>query len=366
MTFSINARAPVIRQAIDSYHERLDTSGETFSSTINIGYDNASFVLRGDVAYLREWFTAGLGRDVVWKGEYGGTVWEGFVSSMTLYEGGENRTRSLGEMYNKITLYYPLLDTSSNPPTVGAQTTAVGQDSSSQARYGIKELSLSSSQMTAAAAAAAVATEVKKKSFIGVKRQFASGTNEALALTVSMMGYGHMLGWYRYTQTGSSGTADTDAVITAVLAADPNSVLSTATTNIDSNTLAAERYHDGSRTGLDIIKMLTERGDASGNRWTFGVYEGRKLTYKQAETADSRGNLGANNKRLAIYRNPHDPADDLIDGSGRKLEPWEVRPDMVEFTTGVPGYKYIEQVQFSAPYGLSTRGADENPFRGVL
>lgn len=366
MSFSINARAPIIRQGIDSYQERLETAGETYTATVNIGFDTAGFTLRGDVAYLRAWFASGLMRDVTWRGPNGRLVWQGYVSALTLYEGNESRVRSIGDMANKISLTHPILDTSTNPPTTGEQATVAANNTTSQAQYGIKALSLSGEAMTTTAATAEAQTAVNRRSVIGIKRQFASGSSDALSLVVSLRGYAHLMNWYQYSQTGSSGTTNSSDVVAAVVAADPNLVLSAATTLIDDNTLQAERYFDGTRTGLAVVQMLTERGDASGNRWVCGVYEGRRLTYKQAEYADGRGNLGASNKRLAVYRNPHDPAADYVDGSGRVLEPWEIRPDMIEFTTGVPGHKYIEQVSFTAPRNLQTRGNDENPLRGVL
>ena len=137
MTFSIIARAPVIRQDVDTFHERLATENDSYTITADVGFDKASFTVRGNPEYLRAWFRAGLARDITITASDGRQAWQGFVNRMSLTIGASRRVRSLGDLANRIYYVYTALDTSTTPPTAGAQTTSTSNDTDSQAIYGI-------------------------------------------------------------------------------------------------------------------------------------------------------------------------------------------------------------------------------------
>ena len=173
-----------------------------------------------------------------------------------------------------------------------------------------------------------------------------------------------MVDWFNYSQVASSGDDNLSTIITAILAADVNSVIGTSSTNIDTNTTQVEKYYNGDRPAWRVIKDLTGRGGAANNRWIAGVYEGRKVTYKQAETIDTRWNQLAANKYLSYQKNPADPGDRIFDEAGREIEPWDAKPDRLFFTVGYGNQpQYIEQVIFTAPYQLQTKSSDINPLR---
>ena len=94
--FSINAKAPVVNQGIDSFQERIEPTAEGYTLSSERGYDTATFILHGEEDYLNEWFKNGLARDVVWKAPDGFETWNGYVSRMTLGIGGIARTRKPG------------------------------------------------------------------------------------------------------------------------------------------------------------------------------------------------------------------------------------------------------------------------------
>jgi hypothetical protein len=364
---SITALAPVINQGIDTFQERLQTESEGYVVSAAYGYDSCNFTLRGDIDYLRGWFRAGLIRDIIWRSPNGRTIWNGYVQSLDLQEGGLSRGKSIQQMANRIYYVYSSLDTTTNPPTVNEQKTITVNDTASQASYGIKTATISGGQITDTAASVEANTALTELARIRIDEQMVFGSGQPPALIVKCAGYAHMMDWFNYSQTVSSGTANINVVIAAILAADPNSVISTDATNIDENTTQAEQYYNGDRPAWRVITDLTNRGGAANNRFVAGVYEGRKVVYKQAETIDTRWNPDSNNKYLSYQKNPTDPGDRIFDEAGREIEPWDARPDRLFFTVGYGKQpQYIEQAIFTAPYRLQTKSSDINPLRGVV
>jgi len=317
--------------------------------------------------YLRGWFRGGLIRDVIWRSPNGRVIWNGYVQSLRLQEGGSSRSKSIAPMANRIYYVYSSLDTTTNPPTVKEQKTITVNNTDSQAIYGIKQRTISGGQITDTAAAIEADTILTELSRIRIDEQMTFGQGRPPSLSVSCAGYAHMMDWFNYSQVVNSGTDNLSTVIGLILAADPNSVISTSTVNIDSNTTQVEEYFNGDRPAWNVITDLTLRGGAANNRWVAGIYEGRRMTYKQDETIDTRWNPLAANKFLTYQKNPADPGDRIFDEAGVEIEPWDAKPDRLFVTTGYGKQpQYIEQVIFTAPYGLQTKSSDINPLRGAV
>lgn len=362
--FAITARAPVIRQGIDTFSTRLDTEDEKFTITAGVGFDKASFDLRGSVEDLRAWFRGGLARDVVFRAPDSSRVWEGYVSRLTLVIGASTRVQSLDQLANRIFYVYRPLDTSDAPPGVGAQTSLTTNNAFSQAQFGVKTMTISGGEKTAAAATAEAAALLAEMSHLwedGSERF--SGSSEP-ALRVEMLGYAHMLNWNNYSASGA-GTVTRSALVQAIVVADPNGILSSDYTNVAANGETVEQYRDGSRPSWGLIQDVGQAG--SSYRWVAGVYEGRRLHYKQAEGLDAGGDLLGGNRYEVITRNLYDPGERFFDRAGRELLPWQIRPDRLLRTTGLSAApQYIEQVTFSTPRGLEVRSTDANPLRQVV
>jgi hypothetical protein len=62
---SVNAYAPIIQQASNTFHERLYPAAQAYSHSIYRGYEVGSMTLTGDLEYLLDWFDNGLVRDIV-------------------------------------------------------------------------------------------------------------------------------------------------------------------------------------------------------------------------------------------------------------------------------------------------------------
>jgi hypothetical protein len=365
MTFSIIARAPVIRQGIDTFHERLATENESYSITDIIGFDRASFSVRGSPEYLRAWFRAGLARDITITATDGRQAWQGYINGLSLTIGASRRVRSLNALANRIYYVYTALDTATTPPTAGAQTTITQNDTTSQANYGIKTTTVSGGERTSSAATTDTAATLADAARIwedGSDRFRGGGDPE---LRFDLLGYAHMLDWFNYSNAGG-GTIDRDALIKLIVADDPNSILSTDMTRVDANTEEVEQYREGSRSAWSMIQEVGQAG-ANSARWVAGVYENRKLTYKQAEGLDSTGDELTANKHSVITRSLYDAGERFFDRAGRELQTWQIRPDRLVMTTGLSKEpQYVEQVSFSAPVGLEIKSKDANPLRNFV
>jgi len=363
---SITAAAPVVAQSTDTYAETLMTEKESYVISDGIGFDSASFTITGPVNYLNEWYETGLVRDIIWKDPDGGICFEGYVNRLQLIIGDRALTKSVEAMANRVVFNYTALDTANNPPTAGAKTTVTKNDTTSQARYGIKTVILSGAECTAATADDRAFAELNWRKQIVSSEVVTVGQGKQPSLKVDLKGYAYMANWFVYNQTGSSGTANSSAIVSAVLAADPNSVLATSTLNIDTNTTATEQFWDGDDLGWKIIQELAMRGYETGSvgyRWHCGVYAHRRTTFKAAEGLNDNKVPYATNKYLPLHRQIRDASDAFIDEAGREWMPWELRPDRLVYTEGVPGRPtYITQIKITMPWRITYQGTDQvNP-----
>lgn len=364
--FSIVARAPITQQADDSFSDRLQTEGERFTITAGVGFDQAGVTIRGSEEYLLKWFRSGLARDVVWRGDNGRRAWEGYVAGLTLTIGSSQRRRTLAGMANRLLYSYAELDTSTNPPQAKGKLLLTLDDADSQAIYPIKMAAVSGGQRTSAAAATAAASELEQAARIAEDGSDAIGGGEAPSLQIDMRGYAWMLEWALYRQVVSSGTIGRSDLIKAIVAADPNGVLSADLSGVATNSELRERYQEDPKPSWGLIQEIAEEGGSSGRRWVAGVYERRRLIYKEAETVDSRG-YPLSDEFGVITRSLHDGGERFFERNGREVEPWELRPDRLVLTHGLSKRpEYIQQVVYDAPYGLQLRATDANPLRGRL
>lgn len=368
--FSINAFAPVFRQGFDSFHERLQTDAETYTITADVGYDVASFVLAGESEYLFDWFLNGLARDVVWVAPDGLTAWEGYINRLALTIGAVTRTVSLDKVANRIVYIYTPLDTTVDPPVAQAQTSTTVNNTVSQGRYGIKVFVQSGAECTAATATDEALSTLASKVQLTRGETVVIGRGAAPSLRVEMRGYAHMANWYPFTQAGP-GTIGSSTFVAAVLAADPNSVMSASTVNIDTNATAIESFQGGTEFGWKLVQMAAGRGRSAaglGYPWTCGVYEHRQTTFKATEMVDVNGNPLATNKYPMLYRQTTDPGDNILNEAGEEIMPWAVRPDRLLHSIGFPGLPmWIQQCRFTSPFLLDLTGTDpRNPIREYL
>lgn len=346
---------------------RLNTESEQFSITAGIGFDSCSFTLRGDRRLLTSWFDAGLVRDIVWRAPRGHVIWEGFVESMTLSEGSRSRSKSVTPLGNRILYIYAKKDTSTDPPGTGAYATITENNLDSQESYGIKTVVISAGDVTDTEAAQEAITKRVTLSRIKVGQSTVTGGGSPPLLRVSCKGYAHMANWSPYNDEVSSGDGNASDLVKAIIAADPNGILSTDDVDIVTNTSQMAQYFRDAQPGWSAIQMIAARGDADGDEWVAGVYEDRHVIYKQAETIDDNFNPHSDNSYLTLYKNPEDPGDRYYDQAGREIEPWDMRPDRLVYTLGQdPQPRYVDQIVFTAPYSVRVVSSPINPLRNVV
>ena len=123
------------------------------------------------------------------------------------------------------------------------------------------------------------------------------------------------------------------------------------------------------RTASTIFKQLVSLGDSSGQRYSMGFYNDRRLVYKPIPTTYAY--------KQKIYQQP-----DLTRQSQGQIDPWEVTPAewvfYPDFQIGTQPPTtlallqaddragFIETVEFSLPANLSINGVKVNTLNQLL
>jgi len=317
---------------------------------------------------LEEWFDRGLGRHVEVRDESLSIIWEGFVNQVQIDAGGRSVTRGpLIEIGNKVrAVYTPVESTARSPYLAGHITsTAWVTDTISTARYGTIEKVLSTSDKIAASATQTAETWLADNKDPQTTHRISSTQGANPQVTISCAGYKEWLKAYTY-YSATTGTRTIALRLADVLAADINALFTTPTHSIAANTLTLpyEQQTGASamseRLALSVIQEAVVMGDASGNdyRYTFGVYAGRKATYEAVPTTHA----------YVVRMNAY--GTQFTTPSGATVHPWQLKPAEwvfdADFLVGRvrptadlrqdPRYVFIEQVSYSAPYGVQLSG----------
>jgi hypothetical protein len=336
----VEAIAPVIRQATDSFQETLQVENLNFNSVDGIGFDKCTFLVKGSPTYLRNWFQFGLIRDITLTGPQSESVWNGYVGRMVFSYGGSTMSVSVEGMSNRVIYVYTPLDTTEDPPVKGAQATITQNDTVSQALYGIKTSVVSGNELPTAVATSQSLKELNRRKHLTRTQTLTPGQGKPNQIQFECYGYGHMLKWWNYTDTVSTGTTNASTLVATILADDPNSVISSDTRDIWTNTTAMDVYYDGKTSSLAALQKIASRGRevaSEGYPWTFGIYEGRRAIYKAAEYLDDDDVALSTNQHLPIYRQYNQAADQYLDGAGNEIPAYLLRPDRLIYNSDIPG-----------------------------
>lgn len=338
---------------VNSYEHEIAAMG---------GYWSAKIQMVDKQIALENWYESGLGRRIVTTSPDGEVIWEGFVNEISLSLGGLSiKLGPLTGIANKVKLVYSTFDTSASAPVTGIRAeTAYSQDTPSQAKYGILTHVLSSGGATSTTAAAIVSEYLRiyKDPEVDQERTF-SGGGSAPSMTLDCLGYVHFLDTYKYNQTASSGTMNLSAKINAVIAAEPNNFINHATGNIASNTVAVPQYENDDKTAWSIIKELASLGDASDNKYIFGVYENRTCYYNAIPTSAD------------YFQHLADPGQRILTDTGQIVMPWQVLPGRWIMARDLligrvadsvlieddPRVMFVESVNYTIPNKVNLRGS---------
>ena len=333
----------------------------------NGGYWSAGFSLSGRKDYIDRWIERGLGRHIEVYNHAQHLIWEGFVNKVSATIGSDNITVGpLLDIGNKTQLFYSsFVQLANGQGSQGVRlSTSTTGNTASQERYGVIERLLSGGGIPQTEAENLRDAYLLENADPRTTQQGAFGGQGTVSVSIECLGYIQMAKAFSYTNATRS-TETVTAKIKAVLAADPNALLSSDYVNVSDNTFTIQTYEDGSKSGFDVIQGLGEIGGASDERYTFGLYGQRKAKYAAVPTT------------VAYHRAMFTGEQAFFTPSGERVEPWDVQPGQWVFTTDIYGsgaegnlktdkrFTLIESVSFSLPNALTWTGgrADRLPQR---
>ena len=336
-------------------------------SAVGIGYDR----MRCTAAMSQEdadwWLDQACGAHVVVRDETNTVVWEGRVNTVGWASGGRSvQIGPLSDVANRCVVTYQLLNTDTNEAGEQKRTDAAN-NTDSQARYGIQHQILAAGAITTAQADQRRDVYVLANGWplVGQTLQFGGGEG---SLSLDCLGYWYWLN-YPYRLANVTGTVTVSAKLAAVLAADPNAFFGGAN-QITSNALTVQQLEDQDRLASEIIADVVSLGDASYNRYLFGVWTDRVVKYEAAPTT------------AEYLQRISDPRQVVTDLAGNVVHPWAIRPGKWLLLGDVqPGTliaqnmagmlqsrrsMFIERVHYTSAYGLQMNSGVVNSYRQAL
>jgi hypothetical protein len=370
-TFSVNAHQPLATGGL------LWESGiiaNSYSHTIGAigGYLTASIQISASPSTIYDWLSNGIMRHIVVTEPAGQIIWEGFVNSMQIAFGRVSITRGPAlQIGNKVSCKYttvrydPLGINFGGKP---AQTPFV-EDSDMQAIYGILETIVTAGEMHEDEAQEIANTHLAEFKYPETTHQISLLGGNSPSVTLECLGYSALLDKYNYTFTDTANEVNLSVKLQDIVEGEPNSYFSVRDDKFTENTLQVIEYEDGSKTGRGLIDDLVARGDANDQRYLWGVYRDRLFHYYPApvttDYAFSMSEVGGA----------------LLDKDGLIVHPWAVTPGhwvtVSDLTLGghrlsttdarsIPTSIFIENLSFTAPYGLDITGGRVSSLRQKL
>lgn len=336
-----------------------DVTGYDHTHAALGGFWSANLTMRLPLHDLEDWLEYGVGRQVQVKGRGTKTAWEGIVNRVSVNVGGYNMT--VGpylDIANKVKLAYSIFLQLGGGNATGIRVvTEPTSNLSSQAKYGIlaKVFSVGGIDSSAVAGLQAMLLERYSQPPRSEDLNLPGDTGlRYIDLKLECIGYAHLLQKYTYNST-TAGTQNLSAKLAAIVAAEPNALFSSS---VATNTIQVPATQTDDAEAWGLIKAMIAMGDTSLNRYTFGVYENRRVTYKAVD----------NN---VVYVRPlREGASVIQDAQGGLLQPWEVRPGSYVLVTDLlPGKPvasdlnaeqraiFADTVQYRMPDSLVINGA---------
>lgn len=340
----------IVSDQINDYGHELAADG---------GYISADFQINDNQANIEAWLER-LGYDVTAYSDGLDEVFNGFVNEVEVSLGGVTlRVGPLLEISNKVAVTYKTVTYNTNHPVGGVQTTSsYASDTTSQTRYSVLEQIVSGGEGTATEMEQLRDTLLAEMAIPITTQDLNVGRPAEPSVKVSVRGYRDLLDRFFYSNS-ASGTVNLSAKIVDILGDSPTVTFNTD--RIDTNPLQVPNYAEGEKTGLGMIRDIVAKGDASDNRYTFGIYAGQAAVYEQIPST-------------VYYTHALGDAEQVIalEGTGSRVYPWNVKPGrwlmVTDFLVGRgapatveelrkdPRAIFIESVRYSAPWGISING----------
>lgn len=293
-------------------------------------------------------------------------IWEGFINRMTFSAGEIQYTIGLDEMANRCIVQYSLAGSTS--PAV----TATGNDTTSQAIYGIKQetvelgpqRSLNSVTFNALRDNILVQRAWPKTSIV-------RGQGSGL-LHIECLGFYHTLEWETFRNAGTGNVTVNNFIDTTLIPSLGNGTTffdNADFTDVGANTLTVDQEKLRSQTFWELLLEMQEYGDAS-NYFVIGITPTlfatgtRRLYYRALNTTIEYTARQSDGLRI---RNT----------AGQLVNPWDVRPDrgirvsdMLIGWNGVgdnPTETYIKSIDYDANrQSVDYHGDDDLTAEGIF
>lgn len=287
-------------------------------------------------------------------------IWNGFINQIQINSGAYSVVIGpLTNIANRVRVDYQAMSYNTNPPIGGGDaSTAVGDDTDSQDAYGILEMHISGGQGLAADMTQLRDTYLAEYANPERGQQLNLDRPAPASVQIELLGYGALLGRFYFSQSGTS-TQNASAKIAAILVAHPTVTFNTE--GIEANTLQVPVFSLGDKSGLDELRDIVAKGDASDNRYSFGVYGGQAAVYQAIPTAPDE---------ITYYHILSDSGQHIETAGNEEVLPWNLRAgrwlNVLDFVIGVNGTvgdlrqdlrsMYIESVQYTAPGTVTITG----------
>jgi len=363
---AINVHTPFIQDRTDRklLSEELTSRISAYSHDVTAfgGYDQGNLSFNATIDDCNDWLINGLGREIQTISPSGRIIWQGFVNNIDITYGSVNRTVGpLLDIGNKVKNKYVFVDPDTDIPLHGVETeTAYVEDTISQGKYGIFEVTLNGGEQSHIEALQTVNSYLYQHSWPEKSRRVNLSNPSVPSIKLSLLGYYH---WFSYVfNDPSTGEGNLSDKIKAIIDADPNSVLEYTATSIAANTTQVKSYEDGNKKADALLKALVMTSDNTYDRYSFGVYDDRVVYYNPIVAPDPP----------AYVHNPNDISGKIYDTYDNEVYPWDVLPGKWLYMTGFDigrwfpdgaspvfsrqntsndmiDYMFIEKVGFSIP-----------------
>lgn len=356
--------------------EIVNPDGYDHTISAQVGYDSMSFAMKGGQADAENWVEYGLGRHVQVTNPAGAVAWEGFINRITVVAGP--LTLAVGplmEVTNRCSVVYtPIINATTTPATTGTKTeTTIAENTDSQAEYGIIERILTAGNClddgTTNDAEYVRDKYLEENAWPKNTSDLSFSQGSTITIKLECLGYYYWFEKYVYNDTTTALSVYLTTKMENVITADPNNIFSADYDEIDDNLLLTVSEEAENRTAAAIIKGLLAFGDVNGNKWNFGVYEGRRVHYESVPSqVEYYYYLFGGSQRVEL-------------AGGGALDPWDVLPGkwafVPDFLVGAEPSAlvdlrkdkralFIEQVQFTTPNSLTLKSTNMNRLPQIL
>lgn len=259
-----------------------EPTGYTSSITDMCGFESVQVTYTMTMDDALAWFENGLMRGIMVVGPDADTVWEGFVSGVSVQLGEETRSIAIDTMANRLRCVYTTV-------LGGAATTSSITDTTSITQYGTKDVvtQLDSTTATAAANLATRLLALYKQPRPTASTSVGNGDTGGVQVTITGSGWYTTLGWVVTSNSSTSTTVTTTQVGTLITGINgTNAFISTTTLFITASGVSDTEFIAANTTYQEKIEALLNQGNSSGNALAWGVYEGKVFYVETAADAD--------------------------------------------------------------------------------